>query len=96
MGAEEKSGRWKVTIHNKYTRRYWNNSPLFFLIQELYKSIETNSAQHFASNIITRLSKVHNAPGRRFSVQLPKLDSNILKEACKQSEKRLSVYHTNV
>jgi trehalose-6-phosphate synthase len=57
--------------------------------KELYKSIETNSAQHFASNIITRLSKVHNSPGRRFSIQMPRLDANILNEACQESKKRL-------
>lgn len=57
--------------------------------KELYKSIETNSAQNFASNIIARLSKVHNSPGRRFSVQLPKLESAILAEACSKSQKRL-------
>lgn len=56
---------------------------------ELYKSIETNSAQHFAGNIITRLSKVHNTPGRRFSRQMPRLDANLLNEACQQSQKRL-------
>lgn len=57
--------------------------------KELYKSIETNSAQQFASNIITRLSKVHNTPGRRFSIHMPKLNANILTEACKSSQKRL-------
>lgn len=86
MGAEEKSGRWKVYF---ITNRQQQSQITHFIIQELYKSIETNSAQQFASNIITRLSKVHNTPGRRFSVQLPKLEPNILKEACKPSEKRL-------
>lgn len=56
---------------------------------ELYKCIETNSAQQFASNMITRLSKVHNTPGRRFSRHMPRLDANILNEACQQSKKRL-------
>lgn len=57
--------------------------------KELYKSIETNSAQNFATNIISRLSKVHNTPGRRFSVKIPKLESKRLAEACKSSKKRL-------
>lgn len=60
--------------------------------KELYKSIETNSAQQFASNIITRLSKVHNTPGRRFSVQMAKLNAPILTEACKNSKKRLFLF----
>ncbi|KAI8643620.1 glycosyltransferase family 20-domain-containing protein [Parasitella parasitica] len=60
--------------------------------KELYKSIETNSAQNFATNIIARLSKVHNAPGRRFSVPLPKLTSDILVKACSKSPKRLFLF----
>lgn len=60
--------------------------------KELYKSIETNSAQNFATNIISRLSKVHNTPGRRFSVKIPKLKSDRLAAACKSSKKRLFLF----
>ena len=60
--------------------------------KELFKSIEANSAQQFASNIITRLSKVHNTPNRRFSVHMPRLTAKILANACESSKKRLFLF----
>ncbi|KAI7905428.1 glycosyltransferase family 20-domain-containing protein [Cokeromyces recurvatus] len=61
--------------------------------KELYKSIEATSAQNFARNIITRLSKIHStSSGRRFSIQIPKLESELLVEACKRSKKRLFLF----
>lgn len=57
--------------------------------KELYKSIEANSAQQFASNVISSLSKVQSHPTRRFSTKIPKLSATILNEACKNYKKRL-------
>lgn len=57
--------------------------------RELYKNIEANSAQHFATNVISSLSKAHNHPARRFSVKVPKLNETIINEACVSYEKRL-------
>lgn len=59
---------------------------------ELYKSIETNSAQQFASNMITRLSKVHSIGRRRFSIKIPRLDPDLLTKACRTSSKRLFLF----
>ncbi|KAG0741287.1 hypothetical protein G6F57_001269 [Rhizopus arrhizus] len=60
--------------------------------KELYKSIEANSAQQFASNVISSLSKVQNHPARRFSIKIPKLSATILNEACKNYKKRLFLF----
>ncbi|CAO3673024.1 hypothetical protein CU097_007994 [Rhizopus azygosporus] len=59
---------------------------------ELYKSIETNSSQHFASSIISTLSKIHSQPSRRFSTKIPKLNASILNEACQSFKKRLFLF----
>ncbi|RCH98250.1 hypothetical protein CU098_006435 [Rhizopus stolonifer] len=60
--------------------------------RELYKNIEANSAQHFATNVISSLSKAHNHPARRFSVKVPKLNETIINEACVSYEKRLFLF----
>ncbi|CAO3643716.1 unnamed protein product [Cunninghamella blakesleeana] len=60
--------------------------------KELYKSIETNSAQVYTSSVISELSKVHSATGRRFSAQIPPLDMNYLKKAFKSSKKRVFLF----
>ncbi|CEG62908.1 Putative Alpha,alpha-trehalose-phosphate synthase (UDP-forming) [Rhizopus microsporus] len=59
---------------------------------ELYKSIETNSSQHFASSIINTLSKIHSQPSRRFSTKIPKLNASILNEVCQPYKKRLFLF----
>ncbi|PHZ17998.1 putative alpha,alpha-trehalose phosphate synthase subunit TPS3 [Rhizopus microsporus ATCC 52813] len=59
---------------------------------ELYKSIETNSSQHFASSIISTLSKIHSQPSRRFSTKIPKLNATILNEVCQPYKKRLFLF----
>ncbi|KAI8977044.1 glycosyltransferase family 20-domain-containing protein [Mycotypha africana] len=56
--------------------------------KELYKSIETNSAQQFAQNIIAQLSKVHaTTMGRRFSGHIPRLQPDTISKA---TESRLN------
>ncbi|KAI8084885.1 glycosyltransferase family 20-domain-containing protein [Halteromyces radiatus] len=59
---------------------------------ELYKSIEANSAQNFATSIISELSKVHSATGRRFSARVPPLELHSLKTAFQRSKKRVFLF----
>ncbi|CAO3631256.1 unnamed protein product [Cunninghamella echinulata] len=60
--------------------------------KELYKSIEANSAQAYAISVISELSKVHSATGRRFSAQIPPLDVDYLKKAFESSKKRVFLF----
>ncbi|KAI9248200.1 glycosyltransferase family 20-domain-containing protein [Sporodiniella umbellata] len=57
--------------------------------KELYKSIESNSAQHFATEVISHLSKAHNHPARRFSIKVPKLTADLINESSASFKRRL-------
>ncbi|KAI8372791.1 glycosyltransferase family 20-domain-containing protein [Radiomyces spectabilis] len=59
---------------------------------ELYKSIIANSAQNFATTIISELCKVRTDPGRRFSAKVPSLDTTSLQKAMSTSKKRLFLF----
>ncbi|CAO3600379.1 unnamed protein product [Absidia cylindrospora] len=72
-----------LSMSNEEKASRWN---------ELYKSIEANSAQNFATTIISELSKVHSATGRRFSAQIPLLQIDQLKEAFESNKKRVFLF----
>ncbi|ORX50874.1 hypothetical protein DM01DRAFT_324296 [Hesseltinella vesiculosa] len=57
--------------------------------KELYKCIEVNSAQTYATSVISELAKIHNATGRRFSAQIPALPIRFLKQAFASSKNRV-------
>ncbi|KAI8070783.1 glycosyltransferase family 20-domain-containing protein [Gongronella butleri] len=60
--------------------------------KELYKCIEVNSAQAFATSIISELAEVHSATGRRFSAEIPALPIDPLKQCFAKSKKRLFLF----
>ncbi|KAL0087598.1 glycosyltransferase family 20 protein [Phycomyces blakesleeanus] len=56
--------------------------------KELYRSITANSAQNWASTLIGDLSKVHDATSRRFSAQIPPVDTRLVKKAYHSSKQQ--------
>ncbi|KAI9020225.1 glycosyltransferase family 20-domain-containing protein [Phycomyces nitens] len=56
--------------------------------KELYRSITANSAQNWASTLIGDLCKVHDATSRRFSAQIPPLDTRAAKKAYQTSKQQ--------
>ncbi|KAI7851898.1 glycosyltransferase family 20-domain-containing protein [Circinella umbellata] len=60
--------------------------------KELYKSIVTNSAQNYASSIISELSKIRSEEMHRLSAQIPILDLDHVKELFKASKNPLFLF----
>ncbi|KAI7884621.1 hypothetical protein K492DRAFT_158031 [Lichtheimia hyalospora FSU 10163] len=60
--------------------------------KELYKSIVTNSAQHYASSIINELIKIRNGELHRIPAQIPALDVDHVKELFKSSKNGLLLF----
>ncbi|KAI8969653.1 glycosyltransferase family 20-domain-containing protein [Pilobolus umbonatus] len=60
--------------------------------KELYKSIQSNSAQHFAQNIIKRLIKADNTPDYSFNTKKPQLNADILKTEYRACAKKLFLF----
>ncbi|KAI9496750.1 glycosyltransferase family 20-domain-containing protein [Zychaea mexicana] len=60
--------------------------------KELYKSIVTNSAQNYASTIISELSKIRSDEMHRMSAQIPPLDVEHVKQLFKASKNPLFLF----